>query len=331
MAIESPARAPKFATSLAEAAGRWLSTLDASQRARAQFPFASDERVAWDYRPGPRGGLALQDMHGPQREAALRVLTAALSERGAAEAQAIMALETVLGEIERSTGRGDGSRRNPALYWFALFGEPGRDEPWAWRVGGHHVAVHVTVIARTWAAVTPLFLGANPATVPHGAHAGRRTLAAEEDLARELLRTLTPAERAVAVVAPVAPADILTGTTRRVDPAVVPRGIRYGALGGAPRERLVRLVRHYVDRVAPAVAEAEWRRIETAGLEEIAFAWAGPLERGHGHYYAVGGTRFVIEYDNTQNDANHIHSVWRDLTRDWGEDLLAAHYAAAHR
>ena len=328
--LETALRTPETAARIADAARRWWDSLRDAQRQRARFPFDADERFVWDYRPVPHAGLLLSEMDAAQRELASTLLAAGLSARAVGEVHAIMALETVLGELEQQRGQSKW-QRDPDRYAFALFGEPGGGAPWAWRVGGHHIAVQLTVVEREWIAVTPLFLGANPATVPHGPQAGRRTLAAEEDLARELLARLTPTQQAVAVIAAGAPRDILTGTVLRVDPAVAPRGIAYADLDGAQREQLVRLIRHYVDRAAPEVSSAEWRKIEAQGLDAVTFAWAGALERGRGHYYAVCGSRFVIEYDNTQNDASHIHSVWRDLTNDWGEDLLAAHYAAAHR
>jgi hypothetical protein len=269
-------------------------------------------------------------MTAPQRDTALALLDAGLSARGAGEARAIMALEEILGELERAAGSAQ-HVRDPLRYWFAVFGEPGGRAAWSWRVAGHHIAVHVTLVDADFVAVTPLFFGTNPATVPHGPHQGRRILAAEEDLARDLLGRLRAPQKEIAIVAAVAPDDILTQNYRSADPNAVAHGVAYEQLDGAQRGALARLVRHYVERVAPEVAAVEWKRIEAAGLDRVTFAWAGPEARGHGHYYAVRGPRFLIEYDNTQNDANHIHAVWRDFTNDWGEDLLAAHYAESHR
>jgi hypothetical protein len=167
--------------------------------------------------------------------------------------------------------------------------------------------------------------------VRHGPKTGHRTLPEEEDLARALLVGLEADRRAVAQISETAPRDLLTEWRPRVEPGILPVGLAYEAMGGEDRERLIHLIRHYVERAADAVAANEWARIERAGLEPITFAWAGPDQPGRGHYYAIQGPTFMIEYDNTQNEANHIHSVWRDFTNDWGEDLLAAHYAAAHR
>jgi hypothetical protein len=155
-------------------------------------------------------------------------------------------------------------------------------------------------------------------------------LAAEEELARVLLSSLEAAQKSVVIVAPVAPADILTGNQRRVELTAVPQGISYAALSGEQRGHLLSLVRHYIERATPEVHAYSWARIERAGLERITFAWAGPETRGQGHYYAVAGPTLLIEYDNTQNGANHIHSVVRDVTNDWDEDVLTNHYEQAH-
>ena len=318
------------AAEITGAVSAWLDGLDESQRRQARFAFESDERFVWAYTPGSRKGLALGDMRAEQRAASTAILAASLSTRTTGEVGAIVALETVLGRLERSDGRSGWIRRDPDLYWFAVFGTPGATSPWSWRVGGHHVAVHVTVQGDSVIGTTPSFLGANPAMVPSGAGAGTRALTGEEALARSLLSELTPAERRAAVVAAVAPADILTGTGRHAGLRSVPIGIRHADLGAPRRAALEQLIRHYVGRARPEVAEAVWSHIVTAGLGDVTFGWAGSDEPGRGHYYAVRGPTFLIEYDNTQNGANHIHSVWRELENDWGEDLLARHLEEAH-
>ena len=312
------------------AALAWLGSLDAAQRSRATFPFGADERFVWDYRPGPREGLALGDMDAAQGGLAWAVVDAAMSVRGAGEIRSIVALEPVLGDLERRAGRADWTRRESARYWFAVFGDPTGSDPWSWRVGGHHVAIQLTAIGERIVAAAPSFLGANPAVVPDGPRTGQRALTGEESLARTLLASLSGAERAIAVVDPVAPPDILSGNGRRAAVDGIPAGIRHEDLGPAARTGLETLIRHYLGRARGEVADAAWERIATDGLAAVAFAWAGPDVPGRGHYYAVRGPRFLIEYDNTQDGANHIHAVWRDLADDWGEDTLAAHYRAAH-
>jgi hypothetical protein len=319
------------AAGLADALQAWLDSLDAGQRARATFPFESEERFAWDYRPGTREGVSMADMTADQLSAAQRVLDSAMSERGAREVRAIIALEPVLGELEREAGRGNWIRRDPRRYWFAVFGEPSDKGAWSWRIGGHHVAIQLTVADGRVISSAPSFLGANPATVPSGPQAGQRAIDGEESLARGLLGSLSPAQRDIAVIDPIAPPDILSGTGRRADLHEVPTGIRYDQLERAQRHSFESLIRHYLERADPAIAAAEWDRVRAAGMDPVTFAWAGPDAPGQGHYYAIRGPNLLIEYDNTQDGANHIHAVWRDVANDWGEDLLAAHYQSGHR
>ena len=316
------------AAAITAAVVRWLDGLDATQRATATFPFDTVERFAWQYTPGPRHGLAIREMEADQRAAAMAIVRASSSDRGAREVSAVMDLENVLGALERKAGRSGWQRRDPGSYWFAVFGDPGRSGPWSWRVGGHHVASQITLVDDRVVGSAPSFLGANPAVVPHGRTAGARALTGEEELARRLRAGLDGPARRKAILADAAPADILSGNGPRALVASVPTGIRYADLHATGREALERLVRHYVERVRPDVAATEWERIASAGLEDVTFAWAGPDEPGRGHYYAVRGPMFLVEYDNTQDGANHIHSVWRDLANDWGEDLLGRHYAA---
>lgn len=319
------------AGAITEAARSWLDSLDDRQRQQATFPFTSPERFVWAYTPGTREGLALAGMVPHQRAAASAIVAASMSARTAGEIAAIIELETVLGRLEQANGRAGWQRRDPELYWFAVFGEPGGAGPWSWRVGGHHVAITVAVDGDHVVGSTPSFLGSNPAVVPTGPTAGARVLTGEETLARALLLDLSPGERDAAHVSPTAPADILTGIGRAAELRSVPRGVRYAELGASRRAGLERLISHYLGRMRPDIATEAWNRIVAAEIDDISFAWAGADAPGHGHYYAILGPTFVIEYDNTQNGANHIHAVWRDLERDWGGDPLADHLATAHR
>ena len=322
------ARAPAAARAMAQAAGEFLESLTTEQRAVASFPFADVERYEWHYTPIPHNGLQLMHMSEPQRRAALALMASGLSARGVQQAESIIAHEGILHEWEMLQREPERWRRDPEIYYVSVFGTPGGADPWGWRVCGHHLALHFTIVDGDRVSPLPLFFGINPAEVRHGEHKGLRVLAAEEDLARALLHGLSPDQKAIAVVDPVAPDDILTKNYRVVDPNVPARGLRLDAMPGRPGEQLVALIRHYVERSTGDVSHVEWRKIESAGLDSATFAWAGPEVAGQGHYYAIVAS-FLIEYDNTQNEANHIHSVWRDFSHDFGEDLLAAHYASA--
>ena len=340
--LSAAQRAPLTASRMAEAAQRYLDALDEPRRKATRFAFEDQERFQWNYRPDGffingstfwHEGLRLINMTGEQLAAAMALLDSGVSARTADRARQIMALETYLRDQEREIARWvPHVVRDPELYAFSIFGEPGGKAPWAWRAGGHHIGFHVTVIDAELVATTPFFLGCNPAIVRHGTRdLGLRTLPEEEDMGRDLLQSLAPERKAIALVSPKAPNDILTDTYRPANPAVPPRGLRFSAMSGDERGKLIDLIKLYVGRATDEVADNEWRKIETAGLDSITFAWLGSAELRKGHYYAIKGPTFLIEYDNVQDDATHIHSVWRDFTNDWGEDLLASHYAEEHR
>jgi hypothetical protein len=318
---------------MASAALEFLSSLNEAQRRVAALPFGDDRRYVWDYRPPeitPRNGLRLINMTLEQQRKALALLDIGLSTRGADQVRKIIDLEIPLLAQERMEMRVTPFIRHPEHYAVCIFGDPTSRLPWAWHIGGHHVALHFTVIDGDRIGSVPLFFGANPAEVRHGPTAGQRTLPEEEDLARTLVRGLPADQKQVAVVSQTAYPDILTDRYRVVNMFAPPRGLAFARMGGEHREQLVRLMRHYVERTNDELSAPYWRKLESDGLDTITFAWAGGEEPGQGHYYAIKGPGFLIEYDNTQNGANHIHSVLHDVSSDWGEDIIAAHYAESH-
>jgi hypothetical protein len=326
-----PSTATEAVKRMTTAANDFLNSLDDSQRQTASFGFAGDERYKWAYTPIERDGLRVRNMTDEQRTAAFTLMETGYSARGAATAHRIIELETILGEWEKIENSDSQWERNIDRYWFSIFGTPGSvDEPWGFRVGGHHIGLSANIINGDQVAIMPLFFGANPAEIRHGDRKGERTLVEEQDWARALLASLDDVQTKLAVVDTIAPADILTTNVRSADPNVAPKGIGFGLLGDSQRDQLVTLVKHYVTRAADDLSFNYWREIEAVGFDGVTFAWAGPAEVGEGHYYAIRHPRFLIEYDNTQNGANHIHSVLRDFTHDWGEDLLSAHYRASH-
>jgi hypothetical protein len=305
------------------AAAAFTAALDDAQRLELAASLDDPGYRHWSYLPGSRDGVPLAAMTTEQRDLALTLLDAGCGAAGARTARAVIALDLV----RRRLGGGD-PRPGDDRFWFRVFGSPA-DAAWAWRVNGHHLAVHVAVVGDE-VAVTPSFFGSEPATVTSGPHRGLRVLTVEEDLARELLTSLDHDQRRTAVGSDTAPPDILTRHDPVADPALLGRGIAHGDLDDGQQARLQQLVRHYFGRVAQPAADAAWEEAVAAGLDEVRFAWAGGARPGEGHYYSVHGPTFLLEYDNTQDHANHIHSVWRDLRHDWGDDLLARHYAEGH-
>lgn len=313
----------RSASAMTRAAEALLGALDHEQRGRILFAFEDPERFDWSYVPRKRRGLALREMTPAPQDLACALLRASLSERGYQKATQIRELELVLRDIER----GRAQERDPGLYSFSIFGSPSAVSPWGLRVEGHHLVLYFTIIEGRMIATTPTFFGANPAEVMHGPQQGRRVLQAEEDLARTLLHALDAAQQAQALFDTDAPSDILTGHT---DSAIrlAPAGVLASELDRHQRSLLKGLIREHASAVPPQLAAGRLRKLREAGFDKIQFAWAGGLTRGEPHYYRVQGPTFLIEYDNTQNQANHAHSVWRDFDGDYGRDLLAEHYRA---
>lgn len=319
----APSRDTAWIDGMATAANAWLGTLGTTRG--VVFPFADDTRRDWHYVPRARPGLALRDMTSPQRAAAAALLRAGLSTKGAERAEAIMALESVLAELEGSSRR----FRDPTNYAFVVFGTPGV-APWGWRVEGHHLSVNVTVAAAGHAAVTPLFTGSNPARVPSGPREGERVQRLEVELALELVASLDARQLAGALLQGRSLGDIVAGPGRP-DALATPQGLLVGELTSSQQALLLRLVEAYV-----GLARDEFGRpyleLVRAGLGATRLAWAGGTRHGTAFYYRIHGPRVLIELDNTQGGGNHVHSVWRDPLNDFGRDDLRAHYGTApHR
>ena len=320
--------AERAASNMTAAANRFLESLTPAQRADATFALQSDERETWHFIPTemfPRNGLTIKDMTDEQRARAHDLLGAGLSQRGYLTATTVMGLEGVLRELE-SGGRFD---RNPELYFFSVFGTPG-SAAWGWRVEGHHMSLHFAIADGSAVASSPYFFGSNPAQVRSGPRAGLRALRAREDAARALVMALDGSQRTAAIIDDVAPDDILTGAELTIDP-LSPVGVRASALNAGQRDLLRRVIDAYTSTMADDIAAEQMTKIREAGLDNIGFAWAGPTARGEQHYYRIQGPTFLIEYDSTQGGGNHVHSVWRDFTNDFGRDLLREHLqASAH-
>jgi len=343
---------------MADAAAAFLAALDDSQRAKAALPFADeDERRRWAYFPRDFHGLPLLEMDARQRKLAHALVSSGLSARAYAKVNAIVALESVLDEIE---GRALTRLRDPGRYFVSVFGAPG-SPAWAWRVEGHHVSLNFTIVDGALISPTPNFLGANPAEVGHGDAAVLRPLGEEEDCARDLLDSLDRDQRALATICDVAPPDFVLMNLPRVPARALPGeagalpviqqefdkltasqrealrferdaplGLAASKMDAKQRALLDALVRVYIERLPDELAQPERLRVDGTDADALHFAWAGEAEPHRPHYYRLHGARFLVEYDNTQDGANHVHAVWRDPDGDFGEDLLRAHLAREH-
>jgi len=314
----------RSASAMTAAATKFLAALSAEQKQKASFALDSEELTRWHYVPAmqfERHGLAIRDMSEPQRGLAQELLKTGVSAKGYTQATTIMNdLETILKAIENGS-----AMRDPEQYTFSIFGTPAAKAAWGWRVEGHHLSLHFEVANGSSVASSPTFFGSNPAEVRvEGPKKGLRVLGDREDTARALLTALDEIQRKAATIADVAPTDIVTRTAAKVDP-LTPAGVAAASMTPKQREMLLAVIDTYTASMAPDIAAERLAQLKTAGLERITFAWAGDSELGKKHYYRIQGPTFLIEYDNTQNDGNHVHSVWRDFNGDFGRDLLREH------
>lgn len=324
LAIVSPSSMAHLPSGMTAAANAFLGSLPAGQRDSATFSLESPDRIKWHYLPAemfPRGGVVLRDLGPEQRAHARRLLESGLSQRGLLAADAIMELENVVREL----GLGQRFARDPSEYYVSVFGTPDAHGTWGWRFEGHHLSLHFTIVAGHITVSTPTFMGTNPAELREGPRKGQRPLGPQEDHARALIQSLSEQQRGIAVLADTAPAEIITANNYPVGP-LTPAGIAATALASHQQEMLKTLIESYASLMATEIAAARLARVYDSGFEDVAFAWMGSMESGQPHYYRVQGPTFLIEYDNTQNNANHVHAVWRDFHGDFGDDLLREHY-----
>jgi len=312
------------ASLMAECANRFLSSLDVNERGKAVFSFDAAERLNWHFIPKERKGLALRDMTPHQKHLASALLAAGLSQTGYIKAVTIMSLEDVLKIIENDRGE----IRNPDKYYFSVFGTPSDHGTWGYRVEGHHLSQNYTVVNGD-VIDGPSFFGCNPAEVRQGPRRGLRTLAGEDDLGIELIHALDEQQQRVAIVDPTAYPDILTAASRKAALQGQPSGLSASKMNVRQFDALRALMEEYARNVPGELAQGRMAQINRAG-RSIYFAWAGGINRGDPRYYRVQAASFLIELDDTQDHANHIHSVWRDFGGDFGEDLLQRHYRASH-
>lgn len=325
-----PVLAEDVAAEMATAADRFVMSLDDAQRDQAVLEFKSPKRTFWHYFPstmlqsqGGRTGLAIKEMTPEQRVLAHALVSTALSHKGYQQAMTIVTLEAILRDLQNGN-----PARDPELYHVAIFGTPSTEETWGWTFEGHHLSVNVTLVDGQRFCVTPSFFGSNPAKVREGPFQGVEALAVEQNLARQLVKSLSPEQRKLAVIATDAPRDILTGADREVkaDRFQPPQGIALDKLSQSQQKMLLELVNEFAGKYRPPIIEQIDRRTPIADGRGMHFAWAGGFEPGQGHYYRIQTPDFLFEYDNTQGGANHVHAVWRQFDGDFGEDLLRKHY-----
>jgi hypothetical protein len=316
--------------SISAIAKSFTGSLDASQKALTIFLFESDERYNFHYFPiDDRKGLPLDKMTEQQKSTVMKLLSACLTDITVQKINDIIDLENILKVMENR--KADDHFRDPGKYHLAIFGEPGEKNIWGWRFEGHHVSFHFSSEHNTLVAGTPGFLGSNPAIVPEGEQKGKEILKDEKVLALKLLHSFNANQMKKTILTGDAPGDIVTRIDRKAmlkDPG----GIVYNEMTDPQRKYFMDLINLYVNRYKKPFADTLMNDIKHGGFDNLRFAWAGDTITGpgHPHYYRIVGPTLIIEYDNTQNNANHVHTVVRDLLHDYGGDQLLEHYQKGH-
>lgn len=300
----------------------FLKSLTQAQRNQTQLPFNDESKMLWHYIPSsmfPRAGIQLNELDSNQKSKLDELLKAFLSETGYAKTMKIIDLENILLEMS-----GDSIMRNPESYSVAFYGNPEEDSLWAFSFEGHHISLNFTIHDGK-VKNAPRFFGANPAKIPSGPREGERTLPREEDLGFELINSLSEEQREMAIFQQEPFFDIVTENSAEVEP-LSPVGIRYGQLNRNEQLIFLKIIDEYLSTMPAEQAEKRMNSIKDEEINEVRFGWAGATVLGKGHYYRIQGRSFLIEFDNVQNKANHIHTVWRDFDGDFGRDLIREHY-----
>lgn len=325
-------RAHEAGKQMAEVANLFLSVLTPEQKTKATFKFEDEERINWHFIPRERKGLPLKEMTPQQELLAHALLNTGLGFRGAAKAVTIMSLEEVLWQMEGAKAPDEAGKaavrvkRDPEQYFVSIFGTPEMKGTWGWRIEGHHLSLNFTIKDGQLLRASPTFFGTNPGEVRQGNLMGLRVLGKEEDLGRELVKSLNDEQWKKALFDAVAPKEMITAAEKRVSP-LKPDGLSNADMTTEQKAKLKEIITEYTDRVRPEIAAELWAEIDKS---PVFFAWAGGKERGEPHYYRVQGATFLIEYDNVQGEANHPHSVFRSFEGDFGRDILAEHHKEAH-
>jgi hypothetical protein len=319
-----------YAQQMLAATNAFISLLDSAQKAHALYPFDADERYSFHFFPiENRKGISFNELTLKQKQAAKKMIKTSLSENAVKKVDEIMSLENVLKKIENR--KADDHFRDSGKYNVTIFGLPGKNTAWGWRFEGHHICFNFFAKDKKLVSGTPGFFGANPAIVREGPHKGLQVLKEETERGFALLHSLTKEQLKKVMIDTTAPGEIITFVNRK---ALIdhPAGVLYGEMTTQQQEQFLQLISVYVHRYTKLFADEMLKEIQQAGLKNLKFAWAGynQPDAGRPYYYRVQGPTFIIEYDNTQNNANHVHSVLRDLKNDFGGDLLLEHYKSSH-
>ena len=305
--------------SISDQAGLLIQSLSDEQQKEALYSFDDKNRTDWTFLPKmERRGLSLKKMNSNQKGLVNDFLKIHLSEMGYQKTKDVMALEQILREMDGT------AIRDPELYFISFYGDPAENKIWGWSFEGHHVSVNFTLINGEISS-SPTFLGSNPGEVKQGSQKGLRVLKLEEDLGLELINSMSASQKEKAIISESTYGEVVTRFDTQVN-HLGDDGLSVGEFTSDQKQTLQKLLDVYVTYLTPELSKKRAKQIESEGLDNLVFAWAGATKMGKAHYYRIQGKTFLIECDNSQNDANHVHAVWRDFDGDFGRDLIKEHY-----
>jgi len=299
-----------------------LNCLSNSQKEIISFELEDPAKSRWHYLPHDsfaREGLPLSDMSSNQIEKTYALLKSYLSKSGYKKMHQIIDLENYLALLENNPFKRDASK-----YYIAFYGTANRDSVWAWSFEGHHISLNFTITPKA-ISFAPAFWGSNPGIVPDGPEKTKIVLKEDHNWGLKLIQSLSSKQLEQALVSSKTYGEILTLNQSKVE--FVPyKGISFPQLKTNQKKQLKKIIYLHLDRMRKSVSEKTRKLLVNEDWENITFSWAGKMEKLKAHYYRIQGQSFLIEYDNSQNNGNHIHAVWREFNGDFGKDLIKEHY-----
>lgn len=314
---------PASGEAMGAAALAFRNSLTEDQKQLCTFGFDDPERLNWHFIPRPRKGIPLKSLEGESLAKATLLIKSGLSETGYDQTMNVMSLEEVLYLLEPGDRAYRRDRRDPGKYYISLFGDLSvKGTKWGWRLEGHHLSLNYTIENGVVVSTTPEFFGSNPGVIEAGPGRSIRILAPEEDLARQILKLCSPEQKAKMSISETAPNDIRAANLPQPE---------LGDLVGLAQEEmsldqqgLLRdLLEEYMKNMPEQIGRRRRAEIDQAGWKTIRLSWWGGSERNQPHYYRIQGPTFQVEYNNVQNEANHVHSVWRTTAGDFGIPIAA--------
>ena len=312
-----------------QAVNEFVHSLSAEQLTLCSKPFSDTQRVNWDFVPKTdRTGITLHTLSQDQLDRFHRLVVATAGETTLEKMKSASWLEGILRGVE---GRPENdTHRDPKKYFIQLFGINQMDKVWGWKYEGHHICLNYVIKDDKVVSASPSIYSSNPAIVLAGPDQGKQILKKETMLAADLLSSLSPDQKTKAIISAETPKEIYSYKERK-STVNTPGGIFYSQLNGAQQNKLKELVTFYISRASKFFVKDMLDRIEKDGWKNVRFSWAGSedVSVNHTNYYSVQSPEFLIEYDNYQNNGNHVHSIFRDVKNDFG-DALAEHLKKDH-